>query len=122
MMGTPFHGTPMAWLGLPMALLAPSLPQLLPGSRFLRQLHGGRWPPQVRLTSIWSRSDRLAVWPSAVLDVRDQPTWRNIEVNCFHFEFLTRQRIYAVLRRELLSHDAPARRPLLSVVPDSQAG
>ena len=61
MLGAPFHGTPMAWLGLPVALLAPSLTQLLPGSRFLERLHEGRWPPQVRLVSIWSRSDRLTL-------------------------------------------------------------
>ncbi len=121
MLGTPYQGTPMAWLGLPVALLAPSLTQLLPGSRFLRRLHEGRWPPQVRLTSIWSRSDRLAIWPSAVLDTRDQPQWRNIEVDCAHFEFLTRQRAYAPLRRELLSLDVPARRPSLSVVAGGQA-
>jgi triacylglycerol lipase len=122
MLGTPFHGTPMAWLGLPVALLAPSLVQLLPGSRFLRRLHEGRWPPQVRLTSIWSRNDRLAIWPSAVLDTRGQPQWRNIELGCFHFEFLTRQRAYSPLRRELQSLDGPARRPSLSVVAGGQAG
>jgi triacylglycerol esterase/lipase EstA (alpha/beta hydrolase family) len=121
MMGTPFHGTPMAWLGLPVALLAPSLVQLLPGSRFLRRLHEGRWPPQVRLTSIWSKKDRLAVWPSATLETSDQPQWRNLEVDCFHFEFLTRKRIYAVLRRELASLDAP-RRPSFGVVAGGQAG
>jgi hypothetical protein len=112
----------MAWLGLPVALLAPSLPQLLPGSRFLRRLHEGRWPPQVRLTSIWSKSDRLAVWPSAVLDTRDQPQWRNVEVDCFHFEFLTRQRVYAALGRELAMGAAPSRRPSLSVVAGGQVG
>lgn len=122
MLGTPYHGTPMAWLGLPVALLAPSLPQLLPGSRFLRQLHDGRWPPQVRLTSIWSKSDRLAVWPSAVLDTQDQPQWRNVEVDCFHFEFLTRQRVYSALRRELAAGAATSRQPALSVVAGGQTG
>jgi triacylglycerol lipase len=121
MLGTPFQGTPVAWFGLPVALLAPSLPQLLPGSSFLRRLHSGRWPPQVRLTSIWSRSDRLAIWPSAVLDARDQPQWRNIEVNCLHFEFLTRQRVFASLRRELRSLEAPAGRPPLGVVAGGRA-
>ncbi len=111
MLGTPFHGTPMAWLGLPVALLAPSLLQLLPGSSFLRRLHEGRWPPQVRLTSIWSRGDTLAPWPTAVLDTRDQPQWRNVEVACFHFEFLTRPRAYTALRRELRSLDAQPQRP-----------
>jgi triacylglycerol lipase len=122
LLGCPFHGTPMAWLGLPVALLAPSLPQLLPGSRFLRRLHEGRWPPQVRLTSIWSRKDQLATWPSAVLETRDQPQWRNVEVDCFHFEFLTRQRIYSTLRRELRRDEAAGRRPPLSVVAGGQAG
>jgi pimeloyl-ACP methyl ester carboxylesterase len=122
MLGAPYQGTPMAWLGLPAALLAPSLTQLLPGSSFLRRLHEGRWPPQVRLTSIWSRSDRLAVWPSAVLDTRDQPQWRNVEVDCAHFEFLTRPRAYSALRRELRAMDGPAQRPPLSVVAADQTG
>jgi triacylglycerol esterase/lipase EstA (alpha/beta hydrolase family) len=122
LLGVPFHGTPMAWLGLPVALLAPSLTQLLPGSRFLRRLHEGRWPPQVRLTSIWSKKDRLAVWPSSVLDTRSEPQWRNIEVDCFHFEFLTRQRIYTTLRRELRSEEAGAQRPALSVVGGGKTG
>jgi triacylglycerol lipase len=116
MLGAPIHGTPMAWLGLPVALLAPSLVQLLPGSRFLERLHEGRWPPQVRLVSMWSRSDRLTLHPSAVLDTRAQPQWRNLEVDCLHFEFLTRQRVYAALRRELRDLEAPAGRPPLSVV------
>jgi triacylglycerol lipase len=116
MLGTPFHGTPMAWLGLPVALLAPSLTQLLPGSRFLGRLHEGRWPPQVRLVSMWSRSDRLTPYPSAVLDTRGQPQWRNVELDCLHFEFLTRQRAYAALRRELRALEAPGWRPPLSVV------
>jgi hypothetical protein len=85
-------------------------------------LHAGRWPPQVRLTSIWSRSDRLAIWPSPVLDTRDQPQWRNIEINCFHFEFLTRQRAYATLRRELRSLEAQGRRPPLTVVAGGRTG
>lgn len=121
MMGTPFHGTPVAWLGLPVAMLAPSLTQLLPGSRFLRRLHEGRWPPQVRLTSLWSKQDQLALWPSAVLDTRDQPTWRNVEVDCHHFEFLTRKRAYQALRAELQSLDAPAGRPPLGLVAGGKA-
>jgi triacylglycerol esterase/lipase EstA (alpha/beta hydrolase family) len=100
-LGTPFHGTARAWLGLPVAPLAPSLVQLLPGSGFLRRLHEGCWPGQVRLVSIWSRRDRLAIWPSPVLDTQGDPEIRNVEVDCLHFEFLTRQGIYAVLRREL---------------------
>jgi triacylglycerol lipase len=107
-LGAPFHGTARAWLGLPIAPLAPSLFQLLPGSGFLRRLHEGRWPDQVRLVSIWSRRDHLAIWPSPVLDSQGDPEIRNVEVDCLHFEFLTRQGIYAVLRRELRAAVAPA--------------
>jgi len=122
MLGAPYHGTPVAWLGMPAALLAPSLPQLLPGSRFLRQLHEGRWPPQVRLTSIWSRHDQVSIWPSPVLDTRDQPAWRNVEVDCTHYEFLTRQRAYTAIRRELRSLDATPSRPPFSVLSGGQTG
>jgi pimeloyl-ACP methyl ester carboxylesterase len=107
-LGAPFHGTSRAWMGLPIAALAPSLLQLLPGSAFLRRLHEGRWPPQVRLVSMWSKRDHLALWPSPVLVPQGDPQIRNVEVDCLHFEFLTRQGIYAVLRRELLAAEAPA--------------
>jgi triacylglycerol lipase len=121
MLGTPFHGTPMAWLGMPAALLAPSLLQLLPGSRFLRRFHQGRWPPQVSLVSLWSRADTLAVYPSAVLDTSSEPRWRNVEVECLHFEFLTRPRAYTALRRELRALEGPRPAPL-QVVAGGQGG
>ena len=119
-LGAPFHGTPKAWLGLPIALLAPSIPQLLPGSDFLRRFHEGRWPPQVRLTSLWSKQDTLAIWPSPVVDPKGSPLVRNVEVGCSHLEFLTRKGIYQVLRRELEA-GAPAREPL-SVLRGGRAG
>lgn len=106
-LGSPFHGTARAWLGLPIAPLAPSLLQLLPGSAFLKRLHEGRWPSQVRLVSLWSKRDQLALWPSPVLDPRGDPQVRNVEVDCLHFEFLTRAGIYDVLRRELAAAEAP---------------
>lgn len=114
-LGAPFHGTPKAWLGLPIALLAPSIPQLLPGSAFLRRFHAGRWPPQVRLTSLWSKQDTLAIWPSPVLDPAGSPLVRNVEVDCRHLDFLTRKGIYQVLRRELEAAGQPARTPLAVV-------
>jgi triacylglycerol lipase len=100
-LGTPFHGTWRAWLGLPVALVAPSLPQLLPGSPFLRRLEAGPWPPGVALTSLWSRRDALAPWPSPLLDPRGAKLVRNVEVDCLHAEFLTRPAVYAAIRREL---------------------
>jgi triacylglycerol esterase/lipase EstA (alpha/beta hydrolase family) len=106
-LGAPFHGTPKAWLGLPIALFAPSIPQLLSGSDFLRRLDDGRWPSQVRLTSIWSKRDTLAIWPSPVVDPKGSPHVRNLEVDCRHLEFLTRKGIYLSLRDELERVAAP---------------
>jgi len=100
-MGTPHRGTPLAWLGLPASLVAPSLRQLVPGSRLLRELGEGPWPAGVALTSLWTRRDRLAIWPSAVLDPGGRPDVRNVEVDCLHSEFLTRQRAFAALRAVL---------------------
>jgi triacylglycerol esterase/lipase EstA (alpha/beta hydrolase family) len=120
-LGAPFHGTPKAWLGLPIALLAPSIPQLLPGSDFLRRLHDGRWPPQVRLTSLWSKRDTLAIWPSPVVDPAGNPRVRNVEVDCRHLEFLTRKAIYGSLREEL-ERAALAERAPLSVLAGGRTG
>jgi triacylglycerol lipase len=121
-LGTPFHGTRRAWLGLPLSPLAPSLVQLLPGSTFLRDLHEGSWPREVRLTSIWTRRDTLAVWPSPVLDPQGGATLRNVEVDCLHFEFLTRAGVYQVLRRELEADAVPAARPGLTVMRGGRTG
>jgi len=121
-LGSPFHGTARAWMGLPVAPLAPSLLQLVPGSGFLRRLHEGRWPAQVRLVSIWSKRDHLALWPSPVLDPRGDPQIRNVEVDCLHYEFLTRAGIYAVLRRELLAAEAPAGPVALRVMSGGRRG
>jgi pimeloyl-ACP methyl ester carboxylesterase len=111
-LGSPFNGTPRAWLGLPVALLAPSIPQLLPGSRFLRRLHDGEWPLQVRLSSIWSKRDALAPWPSPVLDPHGSSGVRNLEVDCRHLEFLTRKSVYQVIRREVAAGAGVARERL----------
>jgi triacylglycerol lipase len=118
MLATPFHGTPVAWFGLPVVALAPSLLQLLPSSTFLRRLHEGRWPPQVRLVSIWSRRDKLAHWPSPVLDEALAPQWRNVEVDVLHTQFLTRQKAYQALRRALVEPEVASRVPPLQVVGD----
>lgn len=114
-LGTPHRGTPVAWLGLPVALIAPSVVQLLPGSGFLERLDAGPWPHQVRLVSLWSRRDQLAPGTTALVDPYRIPGARNVEVDCLHFEFLTRKRIYLTLRRELEAA-RPARAPA-GVVP-----
>lgn len=107
-LGTPHRGTPSAWLGLPFAPLTRSLVQMIPGSRFLARLHDGPWPAQVRLVSIWSREDGASPYPTCVIDTHGLPHLVNVEVSADHRGFLTRKRVYEVLRRELLAAEAAA--------------
>ncbi len=100
-LGAPHRGTPLAYLGLPLALVARSLVQMAPGSGFLARLHDGPWPTQVRLASIWSRSDRASPYPACLIETHGLPQLSNIEVDCDHRGFLTRKRIYEVVLREI---------------------
>jgi hypothetical protein len=77
-LGTPHHGTPLAYLGLPLGGVSRSVWQMMPGSAFLQRLHDGPWPAQVRLASIWSRRDGWAPYPSAVLETHDLPHLVNV--------------------------------------------
>jgi pimeloyl-ACP methyl ester carboxylesterase len=107
-LGTPHRGTPIGWLGLPVGGLARSLPQVAPASRFLAQLDRGAWPTQVRLASIWSRSDRAAPWPAGLLETHGLPQLANVEVDAEHQELLTRKRVYEVVLRELRTAEREA--------------
>ncbi len=109
-LGTPHRGTPFALLGLPLVLVAPSLAQMAPASGFLARLHDGPWPTQVRLASIWSRSDGPSPYPSGVIETHGLPQLANVEVDCDHRGFLTRKRVYEAVLREisLAEESAPA--------------
>ena len=107
-LGTPHRGTPRAWLGVPFALLARSLVQMIPGSPFLARLQDGPWPAQVRLVSLWSREDGASPFPSCVVDTHGLPHLANVEVSGDHRAFLVRKRIYQVLLRELRAAEAEA--------------
>ena len=100
-LGTPHRGTPRAWLGLPVALLARSLVQMIPGSPFLARLLDGPWPSQVRLVSLWSRQDGASPYPSCVIDTHGLPQLSNVEVDADHRGFLVRKRVYEVILREV---------------------
>jgi triacylglycerol lipase len=115
-LGTPHNGTPTAYLGLPFALLAPSLWQMTPSGTFIRRLHASPWPQNVRLTSIYSRRDRVNPYPSGWLDTQGMPQLRNVEVDCAHEEFLLHKHIYRILLRELRALETPAA-PRLEIVP-----
>ncbi len=107
-LGTPFRGTPLAYLGLPLAPLARSLVQMAPGSRFLARLHEGPWPAQVRLASLWSRADGTSPYPSCVIETHGLPQLANVEVGCDHRGFLTRKKVYAEILREIRRGEAEA--------------
>lgn len=118
-LGTPHRGAPAAFAAFPLGLVAPALFQMSPRSGFLRNLARGAWPPGVRLTSIWSRQDLLAPYPSGVVDTFGLPYVRNVEVETEgHRDFLFRRRVYDVLAGELREglEPAPVRLGRLCVV------
>ena len=108
-LGTPHRGTPIAWAGLPFGWLAPSGMQMRPGSAFLRRLHEGAWPAQVRMLSLYSRRDRIVPWPAAVA-VGEGPEVRNVEVDATHGDLLVDGRVYVTIRDELRRFDLGATR------------
>jgi pimeloyl-ACP methyl ester carboxylesterase len=122
-LGTPFRGTQLAWLGLPLGFFARSLWQLVPGSPFLRRLQSGAWPAQVRLTSIWSKEDGSAPYPSPVLETHGLPHLVNVEVRGGHHAFLTRRSIFEAVVRALRAGEAeaPVRRGPLTAIAGGRA-
>jgi triacylglycerol lipase len=99
-LGTPHRGTRTAWAGILFAWLMPSLLQMLPGSRFIRTLRDTGWPARVALLSVYSRRDRVAPWPGALVDAR-LPQARNVEVDAAHGDYLLKKRIYLTILAEL---------------------
>jgi triacylglycerol lipase len=108
-MGTPHHGTPAAYFGLPLGLLARSVWQMTPMSPFIRRLQRGAWPPGVRFTSLYSKDDALAPFPSTLIETHGLPYLRNVEVDARgHREFLYKKRVYDALIAELRDGEASA--------------
>jgi pimeloyl-ACP methyl ester carboxylesterase len=102
-MGTPHHGTPVAYLGAALTgLFAPSIWQLMPMSPFIRRLKEGDFPPHVHFASIYSKSDRVVPFPVGMIEAYDRPNLVNLEIaGTAHHEFLTKKRVYDAVRREL---------------------
>ncbi|HEY6005442.1 MAG TPA: alpha/beta fold hydrolase [Anaeromyxobacter sp.] len=109
-LGTPYHGTPLAWLGLTLAPFTRSIMQMAPGSTFLARLHDGAWPAQVRLSSLWSRDDGAARYPSCLIDTHGLPHLANVEVSSDHSGLLLRKKVYEAVLRELRTAEAEAPR------------
>jgi triacylglycerol lipase len=119
-LGTPHHGTPAAYAALPLGLLARSAWQMTPMSSFLRRLQRGPWPPGVRFSSLYSKDDRVAPFPSTLIETFGLPYLRNVEVDARgHREFLYKKRVYDALLEELREGEAsaPVRLGKLMVVP-----
>jgi triacylglycerol esterase/lipase EstA (alpha/beta hydrolase family) len=119
-MGTPHNGTPAAYVGLPFGLFARSLWQMTPMSPFIRRLQRGAWPPGVRFTSLYSKADAVAPFPSTLIETHGLPYLRNVEVEAHgHREFLYKKRVYDALLAELREGEAaaPVRIGKLTLVP-----
>ena len=108
-LGTPHHGTPAAYAALPLGFFARSVWQMTPMSRFIRHLQSGSWPPGVRFTSLYSKDDQVAPFPSTLIETFGLPYLRNVEVVARgHREFLYKKRVYDTLLDELRAGETPA--------------
>jgi len=107
-LGTPHRGTPWAYPGYLFRRVVPSLQQMAPGSRLLRDLGDDSFPRSVRLTSIYSQSDPLCPPSSCRLEVREGAHLKNIELpRGGHLAFLFNASISSIIRRELESWEQP---------------
>lgn len=105
-LGSPHNGSPTAYFGvLTHGLISRSIWQLTPMSPFIRRLKMGTFPRDVRLTSIFSKADRVNPFPSCLVENEfDSPNLTNIEIaDVKHREFVTSRTVYQVLRRELFT-------------------
>lgn len=101
-LGSPHNGAYAAYLGAPFGTLFPSLREVRPMSAFIRELKEGSFPSQVRLVSIYSKTDRVASFPSTLLETDGEANQLNVDVrNVAHNRFLSTKRVYEIVRREL---------------------
>jgi triacylglycerol esterase/lipase EstA (alpha/beta hydrolase family) len=103
-LGTPHNGSPTAYLGcVGYGLISRSIWQMTPMSPFIRRLKMGALPASVKVTSIYSRDDKVNPFPACLLeDTSMTSNLRNIEVrDVAHRAFVTKRAVYQVVRREL---------------------
>ncbi len=100
-LGTPFNGSPTAYLGIVThGFFTRSIWQLTPISPYLKQLRAVPFPPAVAVTSIYSSGDRVNPHPACVLET--QPNLTNVELpQVAHREFVVKDNVYQVIRRQL---------------------
>ncbi len=105
-LGSPHNGSPTAYFGvITHGLISRSIWQLTPMSPFIRRLKMGAFPRDVRLTSIFSKGDRVNPFPSCLVENEfSVPNLTNVEIaDVAHREFLTSRSVYQVVRRELFT-------------------
>ena len=108
-LGTPHRGTPWAYSGYLFGRVVPSLQQMAPGSRLLRDLGDDSFPRSVRLTSIYSESDPFCPPSSCRLEVREGAHLKNVELpRGGHLAFLFNASISSIICRELESWEPPS--------------
>lgn len=105
-LGTPHHGTPTAIFGVGLmggGLLSTSPLQMLPRSSFLRQMGDTDFPPDVPLTSIFSRHDLVCPWWASVLSPHNsQGHIQNFQVkNVGHSELTSSNQVYPLILQSL---------------------
>ncbi len=103
-LGTPHHGTPVAYLGiLALGILARSVWQMTPMSPFIRELKRGKFPVAAKLTSIYTKADRIAPYPCCMLELKPGERTCNIEIEGVgHVMMLISKRVYEIIRAEFL--------------------
>ena len=115
-LGTPFNGSSSAYWGiLSHGLVSRSIWQMTPMSPFIRRLKMGPFPEGVKVTSVYSKDDRVNSFPSCFLEnPEEQSGIANVELRgVTHREFVTNRSVYQVVRKELFSGyglEAPAER------------
>ncbi len=101
-LAAPHNGAYFAYLGAPFGGLFPSLREVRPMSDFIRRLKVGPFPQNVRLVSIYSKADKVASFPSTLLETNGQENLLNVDVRDVpHYGFLATKRVYQIVRREL---------------------
>jgi len=124
-LGTPHRGTPVAYLGCAlMGAVSRSVWQMRPGASFLKRLHIGAFPRNVRLVSIYSRADQVGRYPGCLLEEDGESQGVNLELaNVTHREFVYKKSVYDVIRRELSSgYGERLASPRLRALPQTTKG
>ena len=107
-LGTPHQGTPTALVAMPVFGIGTSLRDLLPRSHLIKELGSLRFPPNVPMTSVYSRQDAICPWWCAVLHPRQgERHLTNVEVPGVGHSALTwHPGVYRIVRERLAAASA----------------